>query len=806
MKTSYERVSDYINLKTFVVLLTVALFLLPVRPHFTNWLNDLVFPLGISLSKPSILSSGLAIVEVPTETMEKLYRSPGSSLDIFRLLKRMTDSEGVTICVVLERGVNDQRKLLALLQLGLNDQKEHSELNVSEELAEEPDEELDEELDEQTALSYLTTRDGLTVLFAKPQVFSNQASSFNTSVSYSEENFSQAFYWQWMPSWLLVSPPVKDSLLVSPYGPQSEAGRHQYLLFQSDEGMQASLALAMFNRHVNNIDMEWQGRNLLRLGDVQLKVTADGSFLPGLNSGAAENKIKRFSLEEAKNIRLGENLVLLGAKGSPQLESLATTLLSLQNEEYFYTPPWFYLLEIILASLLLIFLLMLVPRMSIAVGSLSTFLLVFVMIVAQLGWQITQNQYLPLGLLIQYLLLAFVLMIIWRKQSDKITALQAAAHGARYQLALQLFRDGRSDDALLAIKECYPSDAVLTLMYDIASQQERKRHYGEAVKTYAAITERSKNYKDVGEKIEKLIAYSSGATSSLGAGGDIATTLLVSESTIHKPVLGRYEIERELGRGAMGIVYLGRDPKISRQVAIKTLSYMQIDPQEINEFKERFFREAEAAGRLSHPNIVTIYDVGEEHDLAFIAMDYVKGGVLSDYVAADNLLPIKNVCQIVSEVADALDYAHRQNIIHRDIKPSNILYRADTEEVKVTDFGVARIVDSSRTNTGDILGSPLYMSPEQLKGEKVSEQSDIYSLGVTFYQLLSGELPFNGENIANLTYNIIHQKYKAIRDIRPVLPVGLTRIVNKALHKDPSKRYTSGSEFSKAIKKILGSL
>lgn len=794
MKTSYERASDYINLKTLVVLLTVALFLLPVRPHFTNWLNDLVFPLGVSLSKPSALSSGLAIVEIPNVTMETLYRSPGSSLDIYHLLKRMSDSEDVTIGIILESEIDDQSKLLNFLQTDLLENEKPSQILSTEDLT---GESVDEPIAE-TALSYLTTRDGLWDLFSKQQVFLNQSSGSPPIVSCSEENFSQAFYQRLTPSWLLVSPPVAKH--------QLDGRQNKHLFFQSEDGMQASLALAIFNRHVNNIDMEWKESNLLLLGDVKLKVTADGSFLPGVSSNAAESKIKRFSLEEARNIRLGENLVLLGAKGSPRLESLATTLLSLQNADYFYTPEWFYPLELLVVFLLLIFLLVLVPRMSLGVGLLSTFMLVFAMIVAQLGWQITQSQYLPFGLLIQYLLLAFVLMVIWRKQLDNITALQAAAHGARYQLALQLFRDGRSDDALLAIKECYASDAVLTLMYDIASQQERKRHYGEAVKTYAAITERSKNYKDVGEKIEKLIAYSSGAGSSLGAGGDIAKTLLVSESTIHKPVLGRYEIERELGRGAMGIVYLGRDPKISRQVAIKTLSYMQVDPQEINEFKQRFFREAEAAGRLSHPNIVTIYDVGEEHDLAFIAMDYVKGGVLSEYVSADNLLPVKDVCQIVSEVADALDYAHQQNIIHRDIKPSNILYRADTDEVKVTDFGVARIVDNSRTNTGDILGSPLYMSPEQLKGEKVSEQSDIYSLGVTFYQLLSGELPFNGENIANLTYNIIHQKHKAIRDIRPVLPVGLTRIVNKALHKDPSKRYTSGSDFSKAIRKILTDL
>ncbi|GAB1268578.1 hypothetical protein NBRC116493_18310 [Aurantivibrio infirmus] len=786
MKTSFERISDYVNLKTLVVLITIILFFFPARPNVTSWLNDLIFPVGASLTKPSSLRTGLAIVEIPEDEMAKLYSEPGNADIIYRLLKRMTDSEGVTIGIILDEEFDDQAKLLTLLQS--TKLSENKSVNIKE--TEEGGEEAD-------IPGYLATRENLIALFEKPQVFVSLPSALNPPVFIRENEAPEPIFEKWIPPWLRVSPPQENA------GFTKDRDIDRHLIFQSGESEKASLALAIFNRHVNNDQINKLGNNLLNLGDVKVNVSSDGTILPNVVLSTTERQIKRFSLAEARNIRLGEDLVLLGKTGSPLVDSLAKTLLSLESEQYFYTPSWFSLAELFIAFTLLLFLLLIIPRMSSGAGVLAIFLLLFAMIVAQLGWQITQGQWLPFGLLIQYLLVGFGLMFLWRKQSENNLSLQAAAHGARYQLGLQLFRDGRSDDALLAVKECYPSDAVLTLMYDIASQQERKRQYGEAVKTYGAITARNKNYKDVSEKIEKLIAFSSGGASSFGADGDIAKTLLVSETSIHKPVLGRYEIERELGRGAMGIVYLGRDPKISRQVAIKTLSYSQIDPKETSEFKERFFREAEAAGRLSHPNIVTIYDVGEEHDLAFIAMDYVKGVALSDHVSVDSLLPVKVVCQIVSEVADALDYAHRQKIIHRDIKPGNILYRADTDEIKVTDFGVARIVDSARTNTGDILGSPLYMSPEQLKGEKVGEQSDIYSLGVTFFQLLTGDLPFNGENIANLTYNIIHQKHKSVRDIRPVLPVGLTRIVNRALHKEPGKRYTSGSDFSKAIKKLL---
>ena len=253
----------------------------------------------------------------------------------------------------------------------------------------------------------------------------------------------------------------------------------------------------------------------------------------------------------------------------------------------------------------------------------------------------------------------------------------------------------------------------------------------------------------------------------------------------------------------MGIVYLGRDPKISRQVAIKTLSYNNIANSELDEFKERFFREAEAAGRLNHPNIVTIYDVGEEHDLAFIAMDYVEGESLSAHSDADHLLPVEKVYQIIIDVAEALHYAHGKNVVHRDIKPSNIMYEPVSGKVKVTDFGVARIIDNTKTQTGDILGSPMYMSPEQLKAARVTEHTDIYSLGVTYYQLLTGKLPHGGDNLANLTYAIIHEKPMGVRELRPDLPRNITRIINKAMNKDPNKRYQNAGDFANAVRKAL---
>jgi len=181
-----------------------------------------------------------------------------------------------------------------------------------------------------------------------------------------------------------------------------------------------------------------------------------------------------------------------------------------------------------------------------------------------------------------------------------------------------------------------------------------------------------------------------------------------------KPTFGRYEVIREIGRGGMGTVYLGRDPKINRQVAIKTLAYAEVEPAELPEVKIRFFREAEAAGNLSHPHIVSIYDVGEEHDMAYIAMELLEGDNLTCYCKRDNLLPIPRVLAILHEVTTALAYAHNQGVVHRDVKPANIMMLKNGH-VKVTDFSIAQVVDASRTRTGVILGTPSYMSPEQVR-------------------------------------------------------------------------------------------
>jgi serine/threonine-protein kinase len=268
-----------------------------------------------------------------------------------------------------------------------------------------------------------------------------------------------------------------------------------------------------------------------------------------------------------------------------------------------------------------------------------------------------------------------------------------------------------------------------------------------------------------------------------------------------KPKFGRFEVQKEQGKGAMGVVYLGKDPKIGREVAIKTMALAQeFEPDELAEVKDRFFREAETAGRLSHPHIVTIYDTGEEHDFCYIAMELLKGGDLAPHVKAGNLLPVDRVVSIVARAGEALGYAHKQGVVHRDVKPANMMYHGDTDTLKLTDFGIARLTDSSKTKTGMVLGTPSFMSPEQLAGKKIEGRSDLFSLGVSLYQLLCGRLPFEGESMAQLMYKIANEAPADILAVNPKVPAGLVAFLHRALSKNPDERFQTGEEVAAALR------
>ncbi len=255
--------------------------------------------------------------------------------------------------------------------------------------------------------------------------------------------------------------------------------------------------------------------------------------------------------------------------------------------------------------------------------------------------------------------------------------------------------------------------------------------------------------------------------------------------------LGRYEVIQEIGRGAMGIVYKGRDPMIQRTVALKTMEIAyDVPPAELEEFRRRFLREAQAAGKLSHPNVVTIYHVGEN----FLAMEYVEGEPLSDLIKRSAPLDISRSLHILEQLASVLDYAHERGVVHRDVKPANILIGPD-DWVKVTDFGIAKILTASMTQSGKVLGTPRYMSPEQIGGERVDGRSDNFAAGVVAYELLTGQSPFPGRNITAVVLKILNETPIPPSRLRPDLSPGVDDVIMKALSKLRQDRYDSASVF-----------
>jgi CHASE2 domain-containing sensor protein/predicted Ser/Thr protein kinase len=269
--------------------------------------------------------------------------------------------------------------------------------------------------------------------------------------------------------------------------------------------------------------------------------------------------------------------------------------------------------------------------------------------------------------------------------------------------------------------------------------------------------------------------------------------------------LGRYQVNGVLGKGAMGTVYKGIDPAINRPVALKTIRLDFVtDPEELAELKERLHREAQAAGKLSHPNIVTIYDVGSQGSLQYIAMEYLEGQTLESLIRKKVRFNYRIIAQIISQICLALDYAHERGIVHRDIKPANIMVLSDYR-VKVMDFGIARVDSNSMTKTGIAMGTPNYISPEQLKGLPMDRRADLFSLGVVMYEMLLGRRPFKGENITSLMYAIMNREPEKPSSVNPQVPLLFDHIILRALKKDPIARYQKASEIQADLKDFVES-
>jgi hypothetical protein len=371
-----------------------------------------------------------------------------------------------------------------------------------------------------------------------------------------------------------------------------------------------------------------------------------------------------------------------------------------------------------------------------------------------------------------------------------------------------------------------PNATVLSDLYTLGSQLEQRGRAPQATAVYRHLARFDNTYRDVAARLRRLMdaerakpkaappaaaksapsldpavkAAEASATAAAAAAVTAAGGVAAAPAAPDTQRLGRYQLEREIGRGAMGIVYLGRDTAINRLVAIKAIPLAsEFSDAELVEARSRFFREAETAGRLNHPNIVTIYDVGEERGLAYIAMEYLKGKHLSDYAKSNNLMEPRKVLELISRTAEALGFAHKQQVVHRDIKPANLMYDPATDVLKITDFGIARLTGAGSTRTGIVLGTPSFMSPEQLEGRTVTGHSDLFSLGVSLFQLLTGQLPFTADSMTGLMQQIAEAPHPPLRAFRPDLPACVETIIDRALAKSPDMRYDSGAQMAAAL-------
>lgn len=607
--------------------------------------------------------------------------------------------------------------------------------------------------------------------------------------------------------------------------------RSEALVVQYFDQFYPSLSLTLAARSLNL----GPGDVRVRLGEeVQLgnlRIATDSATRMSTFFYKSEEGRQAFQVDSFYDVLSGKipaskyagKIVLIGATaagvGSPQVTpvspsmapvlTLAHTVSSILQEHFFVTPAWGLwasLGAVLLVGLYLIFAL---PRLGAGMGALATFVLLLLLVGTHFGLMLGVGMWLQLMGAVSLLLLGHLLLTTKRfllvERGKEKSELESAESNRMLGLAFQ--GQGQLDMAFDKFRKCPMDKGLMENMYNLALDYERKRQFNKAEAVFRTMAEYDLGFRDLAQRIVRAKQLSETVMLAGSSGKTNAGTLILDGGQVEKPMLGRYQLEKELGKGAMGVVYQGRDPKINRVVAIKTMALAQeFDEDELADVKLRFFREAETAGRLNHPNIVTMYDAGEEHDLAYIAMEFLKGHDLVPQCKPAALLPLPKVLSIVARVADALDYAHGEHVVHRDIKPANIMYEPVSDQVKVTDFGIARITDSSRTKTGMVLGTPSYMSPEQLAGKKIDGRSDIYSLGVTLYQMCCGQLPFNGESLAQLMFKISNEIQPDIRTINPALPQAVADIINKAMNKDLAVRYQRGAEMARDLRACLEEL
>ncbi|MFZ5843820.1 MAG: protein kinase domain-containing protein [Pseudomonadota bacterium] len=777
--------------RLLILLAAIGLLFSSLRPAWLGWLDQQLFRVGAALSSASTTPAPLEVLRLSRSEMQLLLRDPLNHPQTAALQYTLMARTGPVALLLPELPRQQPSSAEQLLQASAVQSPAHQAWQARQQL-------------QQRFGQWLASPQVYLASEQLPPYLSTAAriasAPDNTAANGQDSSLLQRLGSAELaphPTLAVAAGDGAFRLWPLAAGPDAMA---QTLLWRHADAIYPGLLLALLDANQGRQGFQWQPpHQLIQLANERrYRLNSDGSFYPVYHRqhkpapGVSEYTLAAFLRQPAT-----PSLLLIGITDEPMLDAIIDSVQSLRAGHSAYAPWWSELLLQALVLILLAHAIWLMPRLSSGVRLLLSLILVMTLLASQLGLQITRGQWLPLGVAMQYLLLCTLLVSLWRRQQQPFEELQQQHLAIAVPWARHLLQQSQLEQAVAALARCPSNNDVLELLYEIGGQHERKRRPTEAAAVYRQLLQRKRRFRDVSKRLKLLEQPQALAKTTLIP--SLSKTVVITDSH-SAPQFGRYQVESELGRGAMGVAYLGFDPKIGRRVAIKTLDYSRYEGDELAAVKMRFFREAEAAGRLRHPNIVSVHDVGEDHDLAYIAMDYVEGQPLSDFTGKKSLLPASEVLTICAEVADALHYAHKEGIVHRDIKPSNILYDRSQRKVTVTDFGIARIVGEHSTQTGEILGSPLYMSPEQIVGKKVDRGSDIFSLGVTLYQLLSGELPFKGDNIAELSRHILQSKPANIRDLCPGLSAAVRRIINKTLQKEPGDRYRDAAELASALR------
>ncbi len=530
------------------------------------------------------------------------------------------------------------------------------------------------------------------------------------------------------------------------------------------------------------------------------------SFFDVLNDKVSADRFKdRIVLLGPTATGLGTQYVTPAGSVFPGVELVANIVENLLNKKFLTRPSWAGGVEFGLVILIGIFVSFVLPKLKAGMGAVVSAVLLVILLAAGTWLFVAQSQWVKVTypsvlLAAGYTVIVSKRFLTTEKRKELVEASQIETSK---MLGLSFQGQGMLDLAFEKFRACPLDEPLADLLYNLGLDFERKRQYNKAVAVYEYVATKFKDYKDISSKLENLKKAADGAVFG-GAVGRSKDATIMTEGASMKPTLGRYEVEKELGRGAMGIVYLGKDPKINRMVAIKTMMLeLEGSAEQVKETKTRFFREAESAGNLNHPNIVRIFDAGEENEIAYIAMELLEGHDLKRYCDKTALLPLETVIDYCAKTADGLDYAHRAGVIHRDIKPANIMLLKDGT-LRITDFGIARIAASSKTATGTVMGTPSYMSPEQVSGKKVDGRADLWSLGVMLYEMATGEKPFKGgDAIGTLLFQIANDAPADPKVYRPDLPIELVTILDKCLQKNPDNRYQHGAELAADLRKLI---